>query len=220
MNDFKGRHFRGEIVLWAVRWYCRYAVKLPRPRSDDDRARRRGRPLRRIARRAVFASHSTGWEGSIWGIPADTICFARLDCISDWNCDLQASRAGGRVHGSDRPVCAERRGAYAGPWPGAAIRGRRALGPAAGGVRDAARDQGGGCGKPTRPANESWRFKKPLLTGRWPCLRPGCRSRGSILHSNLEWAPGVGQLHAAVLTGLRGCSSSKRFGAQVSERRV
>ena len=25
MNDFKGRHFRGEIVLWAVRWYCRYA---------------------------------------------------------------------------------------------------------------------------------------------------------------------------------------------------
>ena len=26
MNDFKGRHFRGEIVLWAVRWYCWYAV--------------------------------------------------------------------------------------------------------------------------------------------------------------------------------------------------
>ena len=26
MNDFKGRHFGGEIVLWAVCWYCRYAV--------------------------------------------------------------------------------------------------------------------------------------------------------------------------------------------------
>ena len=26
MSDFKGRHFRGEIVLWAVRWYCRYGV--------------------------------------------------------------------------------------------------------------------------------------------------------------------------------------------------
>ena len=26
MNDFKGRHSGGEIVLWAVRWYCRYAV--------------------------------------------------------------------------------------------------------------------------------------------------------------------------------------------------
>ena len=26
MSDFKGRHFQGEIVLWAVRWYCRYAI--------------------------------------------------------------------------------------------------------------------------------------------------------------------------------------------------
>ena len=26
MSDFKGRHFGGEIVLWAVRWYCRYGV--------------------------------------------------------------------------------------------------------------------------------------------------------------------------------------------------
>ena len=26
MSAFKGRHFEGEIVLWAVRWYCRYAV--------------------------------------------------------------------------------------------------------------------------------------------------------------------------------------------------
>ena len=26
MNDFKGRHFDGEVVLWAVRWYCRYSI--------------------------------------------------------------------------------------------------------------------------------------------------------------------------------------------------
>ena len=26
MSDFKGRHFAGEIVLWAVRWYCRYGI--------------------------------------------------------------------------------------------------------------------------------------------------------------------------------------------------
>ena len=26
MSDFKGRHFRGEIVLWAVRWCCRYPI--------------------------------------------------------------------------------------------------------------------------------------------------------------------------------------------------
>ena len=40
MSDFKGRHFRGEIVLWAVRWYCRYAVSY----RDLEVARRRGRP--------------------------------------------------------------------------------------------------------------------------------------------------------------------------------
>ena len=26
MDDFKGRHFRGEIILWAVRWYCKYGI--------------------------------------------------------------------------------------------------------------------------------------------------------------------------------------------------
>lgn len=26
MNDFKGRHFPGEIVFWAVRWNCRYGI--------------------------------------------------------------------------------------------------------------------------------------------------------------------------------------------------
>jgi transposase-like protein len=26
MSDFKGRHFEGGIVLWAVRSYCRYGI--------------------------------------------------------------------------------------------------------------------------------------------------------------------------------------------------
>jgi hypothetical protein len=26
MSELKGRHFEGEIVLWAVRRYCRYSV--------------------------------------------------------------------------------------------------------------------------------------------------------------------------------------------------
>ncbi|WP_068173698.1 IS6 family transposase [Neokomagataea thailandica] len=26
MRDFKGRHFCGEVILWAVRWYCRYGI--------------------------------------------------------------------------------------------------------------------------------------------------------------------------------------------------
>ena len=54
MSDFKGRHFRGEIVLWAVRWYLPVSDQLPRPRSDDDRARRRGRPLHDLSLGAAF----------------------------------------------------------------------------------------------------------------------------------------------------------------------
>jgi len=26
VSDFKERHFEGEIVLWAVRWYCQYGI--------------------------------------------------------------------------------------------------------------------------------------------------------------------------------------------------
>ena len=26
MNDFKGRQFKGEIILWAVCWYCKYGI--------------------------------------------------------------------------------------------------------------------------------------------------------------------------------------------------
>ncbi|ECY4608616.1 IS6 family transposase, partial [Salmonella enterica subsp. enterica serovar Typhimurium] len=24
MNPFEGRHFERHIILWAVRWYCKY----------------------------------------------------------------------------------------------------------------------------------------------------------------------------------------------------
>lgn len=26
MNTFKGRHFQRDIILWAVRWYCKYCI--------------------------------------------------------------------------------------------------------------------------------------------------------------------------------------------------
>lgn len=26
MNPFKGRHFQHDIILWAVRWYCKYGI--------------------------------------------------------------------------------------------------------------------------------------------------------------------------------------------------
>ncbi len=27
MNPFKGRHFQRDIILWAVRWYCKYSYR-------------------------------------------------------------------------------------------------------------------------------------------------------------------------------------------------
>jgi hypothetical protein len=26
VSAFKWRHFQGEVILWAVRWYCRYGI--------------------------------------------------------------------------------------------------------------------------------------------------------------------------------------------------
>jgi IS6 family transposase len=26
MSVFKWRHFAGEVILWAVRWYCKYGI--------------------------------------------------------------------------------------------------------------------------------------------------------------------------------------------------
>ncbi|RAZ15743.1 IS6 family transposase, partial [Enterobacter hormaechei subsp. xiangfangensis] len=26
MNPLKGRHFQRDIILWAVRWYCKYGI--------------------------------------------------------------------------------------------------------------------------------------------------------------------------------------------------
>src|SRR3546814_13550458 len=26
MTDLKWRHFQGDVILWAVRWYCRYPI--------------------------------------------------------------------------------------------------------------------------------------------------------------------------------------------------
>ncbi|RRB97215.1 IS6 family transposase, partial [Escherichia coli] len=26
MNPCHGRQFQGEIILWAVRWYCKYGI--------------------------------------------------------------------------------------------------------------------------------------------------------------------------------------------------
>jgi hypothetical protein len=58
VSDFKGRHFEGEIVLWAVRWYCRYGISyrdleltpyVKRPYRDSAAAT----PIPRVIRIAI-----------------------------------------------------------------------------------------------------------------------------------------------------------------------
>jgi transposase-like protein len=42
MSEFKWRHFQGEIILWAVRWYCRYGISY---RDLEQMMGERGVPL-------------------------------------------------------------------------------------------------------------------------------------------------------------------------------
>ncbi len=39
MNPFHGRHFQGEIILWAVHWYCKYGISY---RELQEMLRQRG----------------------------------------------------------------------------------------------------------------------------------------------------------------------------------
>nr|AYF52183.1 hypothetical protein [Klebsiella pneumoniae] len=50
MNPFKGRHFQRDIILWAVRWYCKYGISY--------------RELQEmLAERGVNVDHSTIYRG-------------------------------------------------------------------------------------------------------------------------------------------------------------
>ena len=42
MGIFSGRHFPRDIILWAVRWYCRYGVSY---RALEEMMTERGVPV-------------------------------------------------------------------------------------------------------------------------------------------------------------------------------
>ncbi|KMJ40173.1 hypothetical protein ABT75_04640 [Salmonella enterica subsp. enterica serovar Typhimurium] len=53
MNPFKGRHFQRDIILWAVRWYCKYGISY--------------RELQEmLAERGVNVDHSTIYRSPLW----------------------------------------------------------------------------------------------------------------------------------------------------------
>jgi transposase-like protein len=45
-EDFKWRHFEGEIILWAVRWYCKYGISY---RELEEMLKERGTRLHQAA---------------------------------------------------------------------------------------------------------------------------------------------------------------------------
>ena len=54
MSEFKWRHFEGEIILWAVRWYCRHGISY---RDLEQMMGERGAPW--ITPRFTFGFRST-----------------------------------------------------------------------------------------------------------------------------------------------------------------
>jgi len=49
MSDFRWRHFEGEIILWAVRWYCRYGISYRDFEQMMGEARRKRRSFHNLS---------------------------------------------------------------------------------------------------------------------------------------------------------------------------
>ncbi|HDX1373851.1 TPA: IS6 family transposase, partial [Escherichia coli] len=52
MTDFKWRHFQGDVILWAVRWYCRYPISY---RDLEEM----------LAERGISVDHTTIYRGTV-----------------------------------------------------------------------------------------------------------------------------------------------------------
>ena len=64
MNPFKGRHFQRDIILWAVRWYCKYGISY--------------RELQEmLAERAGFSVMRLKWKNGCAGTGVTLPIFAR-----------------------------------------------------------------------------------------------------------------------------------------------
>jgi transposase, IS6 family len=93
MSEFKWRHFEGEIILWAVRWYCRYGISY---RDLEQMMGERGVPVdhstiyRWVQRYAPEIERRLRWQ---WRRPRST----------RWQVDETYVK----VHGAG-PICTER----------------------------------------------------------------------------------------------------------------
>ena len=86
MSDFKRRHFAGEIVLWVIRWYCRYSVSyrdLERMMGERGVAVDHSAIYRWVQNYAPEIEKRLGWQ---W----------RRPCSTSWRIDETYMKVGGQ----------------------------------------------------------------------------------------------------------------------------
>jgi len=90
MNPFKGRHFQRDIILWAVRWYCKYGISYRE--QPEAVLRRLEQAVLRNHRIVVSAITFAEMRFGVIGKKAsprhaqlvDAFC-ARLDAVLPWD---------------------------------------------------------------------------------------------------------------------------------------
>ena len=95
MNPFKGRHFQRDIILWAVRWYCKYGISY---RELQEMLAERGVNVDHPRFTAVYSVMRLKWEKRLrwyWRNPSD---------LCPWHMDETYGRstAAGRICRSGR----------------------------------------------------------------------------------------------------------------------
>ncbi|VDA77570.1 Putative transposase (identified by ISEscan HMM) [Klebsiella pneumoniae] len=63
MNPFKGRHFQRDIILWAVRWYCKYGISY---RELQEMLAERGVNVDHLRFTAGFSVMRLKWKNGCW----------------------------------------------------------------------------------------------------------------------------------------------------------
>jgi transposase-like protein len=60
---FQGRHFTGEVILWAVRWYCRYGISY---RDLEEMLAERGIDVDHTTIYAGCSATRRRWRSGCW----------------------------------------------------------------------------------------------------------------------------------------------------------
>src|SRR3546814_2722207 len=88
MTDFKWRHFQGDVILWAVRWYCRYPISY---RDLEEMLAERGISVDHTTIYRWRSEEHTSELQSLMRISYDVFCLKKkttqkTDTTTSYNC--------------------------------------------------------------------------------------------------------------------------------------